>query len=327
MNFFKGKNALVTGGAGFIGSNLTHKLCELGANVTVIDFLIPDAGGNLFNLEGVKEKVTLVIDDMGSDKIGELLIDQDFVFNLAGQVSHISSMKNPINDLKINCESQLKFLEACRMVAKKNAKIVHTSTRQIYGSPKYLPIDEKHPLTPPDINGINKLASEQYHILYNKVYGLNTCVLRLTNTFGPRQLINHSKQGFIPWFVKQAICGEEISIFGTGLQIRDMNYVEDVVSALLSSAITEKSNGKIYNLGSQENLNLKNFVKLLIDITGKGSYKIIPFPEDQKKIDVGDTFCDYSKIESEVGWRPKVSISEGLEKMVAYYEQFKEHYL
>ena len=323
---YQDKDILITGGLGFIGSNLAHRLVDLGARVTLLDSLIPGYGGNLFNIKGIKDRVTVNISDI-RDRPGMnyLVRERDYIFNLAGQVSHIDSMRDPHMDLEINCRSQLSILEACRE-NNLTVKIIYASTRQIYGVPDYLPVDEKHPLRPVDVNGINKMAGEYYHILYNNVYGIEVCSLRLTNTFGPRQLMKHSRQGFIPWFVRQAIDGEEISVFGDGQQVRDFNYVEDVVEALLRAGTFESSAGKIFNLGGAEPKSLLQFVEILLSLTRKGSYRLVPFPEEAHKIHVGDFYSDYSKIQAELGWAPQTSLQEGLELTIEYYLKHKDRY-
>jgi len=324
---FKNKNIMITGGLGFIGSNLSHKLVDLGANVLIVDSLIPGHGGNLFNVEDIKDKIKVNLADIRSSHSMQVLVkDQDFIFNLAGQVSHIDSMKDPLTDLEINCTSQLSLLEACRN-NNKNVKIIFAGTRQIYGKPLFLPIDESHLLRPVDVNGINKMAGEWYHILYNNIYGLRSCSLRLTNTYGPRQLMKKiGSQGVIPVFIRQIIDGEKIKIFGTGQQLRDMNYVDDVCDAFLLAASNEKSNGQVYNLGHHDPVSLKEFVSFLLEINGSGEFEVVPFPEDREKIDVGSTYCSYSKIRNELGWEPKTDIKEGLRKTIEFYKKYKAHY-
>jgi len=322
----KGQNVLITGGLGFIGSNLAHRLVALGAKVTIVDSLIPAYGGNLFNIKGIEDKVWINIADV-RDQYGMnyLVQNQNYIFNLAGQVSHIDSMADPNTDLEINCKSQLSILEACRR-NNPEVKIIFAGTRQQYGKPDYLPVDEKHPLHPTDVNGINKMAGEWYHILYNNVYGIQATSLRLTNTFGPRQLLKHSRQGFIAWFIRQAIDGETISIFGDGKQVRDFNYIDDVVDAFLIAAAHNDTNGRIYNLGGDEHVSLLDFVKLLLDVVGGGQYKIVPFPPEKKRIDIGDFYADYTRIRENLGWHCTTTLREGLEKTVAYYRKYREHY-
>jgi len=317
---------LITGGIGFIGSNLAIKLDSLGADITIVDSMIPDYGGNLFNIEPVKDKLRVNFSDMRDiHTLPYLVGSNDVIFNLAGQVSHLDSMKAPSTDLDINVRAQISLLEACRK-HNPDAVIVYTSTRQIYGKPQYLPVDEAHPLCPVDVNGINKLAGEQYHLLYHKVYGIKTVALRLTNTYGPRQLIKNSRQGFIGWFIKKVICDEKIEIFGDGSQVRDLTFVDDVVDALIIAAQTPECFGNVYNLGG-ERISLKNLVNLMISIAGKGWYELIPFPEERKKIDIGDFYGDYTKFRKVTEWEPKVSLCDGLQRTIRYYDENKRKYL
>lgn len=326
LDNFKDKNVLITGGLGFIGSNLAIKLIELGAKVTLLDSMYPDYGGNLFNIEPIKDKVFVNFSDMRDTySLSYLVKEKDYIFNIAGQVSHIDSMKDPLTDMEINVRAQLFLLEICRKY-NKEAVIVYSSTRQFYGRPQYLPVDEKHPVIPTDVNGINKLAGEQYHLLYHKVHGLKTTALRLTNTYGPRQLIRHNRQGFIGWFIRKIVLDEEIEIFGDGHQIRDFNHVEDVVNALLLAAVTKDCYGEYFNLGG-EHLTLLELVKLMIEIHGKGSYRLVPFPEEKKRIDIGDFYGEFTKFKTTTGWEPRVSLKDGLRSTFSYYERYKDHYL
>ncbi len=323
--FFK-KNVLITGGLGFIGGNLARRLVEFESNVTLVDSLIDDYGGNLYNIKGIEDKVRVNIADVRDESSMRYLVrNQDYLFNLAGQVSHIDSMRDPYTDLEINCRSQLSILEACRKF-NPEIRIVFAGTRQQYGKPDYLPVDEKHLMHPTDVNGINKMAGEWYHIVYNNVYGIRATSLRLTNTYGPRLLMKHNRQGFIGWFIRQAIDSEEIKIFGDGRQMRDFNYVDDVVEAFLMVAVNEKADGEVFNLGDSNPTSLLDFVKILLDITGTGSFKIVPFPEEKKKIDIGDYYGNYDKIKKTIGWEPKTILREGLEKTVAFYKENKQHY-
>jgi UDP-glucose 4-epimerase len=322
-----GRDILVTGGLGFIGSNLARRLVDIGAKVTLVDSLLPAYGGNPFNIQGIEDLVRVNIADVRDEySMAYLVQGRDFIFNLAGQVSHIDSMVDPYTDLEINVRSQVSILEACRK-NNREVKIIYTSTRQLYGKPVYLPVDEKHPILPTDANGINKLSGELYHILYNNVYGVRTVSLRLTNTYGPRQLLKHSRQGFIGWFIRNIVGGDEIQIYGDGSQVRDFNYVDDVVDAMLLSAVSENANGEIYNLGGQEPISLKSLAELLIEINGSGSYRLVPFPPDKKLIDIGDFYGDHSKIVRELGWKPSTPLREGLEKTIAYYRENISHYI
>jgi UDP-glucose 4-epimerase len=325
---FAGKSVLITGGLGFIGSNLARRLVELEADVLLVDSLIPDYGGNLYNVKGLEPKLRINIADVRDvNGMQYLLRHQDFLFNFAGQVSHIDSMEDPETDLEINCRSQLSILEACRKGNPK-ARILYASTRQIYGRPVKLPADESHPIHPSDVNGVNKAGGEMYHRLYHQVYGLRTTSLRLTNTYGPRQLVKHNRQGFAPWFIRQAVRKEEILIFGDGSQKRDFNYVDDVVDAFLRAAISEKSVGEVYNLGASPPVSLLEFVKTLLEVSsGGGGYKMVPFPDERKRIDIGDFYNDFGKIRQELGWEPQVSLREGLARTVDYYRRNIDHYL
>ena len=323
---FENKNVLITGGAGFIGSNLAIKLAEMKANVTIVDSFIPEYGGNLFNLEPIKNKVKLNISDVRDEHSMKYLInDQDYLFNLAGQTSHIDSMNDPYVDLEINARAQLSILEACRRYNPK-IKIVFASTRQIYGRPQYLPVDENHPLYPVDVNGINKMAGEWYHIVYNDVYKIRSVVLRLTNTYGPRMRVKDARQTFLGIWIKNVIEGNKILVFGDGKQIRDFNYVDDVVNAILLSAQSEDADGMIFNLGADDPINLEDTAKLMIEISHNANYELVPFPAERKAIDIGDYYADYRKIRSKLGWQPKISLKDGLKLTINYYQEFNKHY-
>ena len=324
---YRGRSVLITGGLGFIGSNLARKLVEIGGvEVTILDALLPNQGGNLFNVEGFKDQVKVHTASMCDDWIVNHLVGgADYVFNLAGNVSHLDSMQYPQYDLELNCTAQLTFLEACRSF-NPHVKIVFTSTRQVYGTPVYLPLDEQHRIAPLDVNGINKLAAEHYHLLYHRVYGLRTVCLRLTNTYGPRQLMRHDRQGFIPWFIRKAIDGEVIELFGDGRQKRDMNYVDDVVEALLLAGVSETGEGEIFNLGGEEPIALCDLAQLLISITGRGSVCCSPFPPERQLIEIGNSFSSYKKIESALGWTPRVPLREGLARTVEFYRAHRAHY-
>jgi UDP-glucose 4-epimerase len=325
-DFYRNRKVLVTGGLGFIGSNLCRTLVDLGAQVLVVDSLLPDYGGNLFNLAGYEDKLRINIADVRGHGIQYLVRDQEVLFNLAGQVSHIDSMTDPFTDLEINCTSQVWILEAVRQ-HNPGLKVVYAGTRQIYGKPRYLPVDENHLLNPTDVNGINKISGEFYHLVYHSVYGLRASSLRLTNTYGPRQLIRHNRQGFIGWFIKKAVAGEEIQIFGDGQQKRDFDYVDDVVDAFLRAGATDAADGQVFNLGGEPPVSLLDLVQKLIALAGHGSYTIVPFPEERKKIDIGDFYADATKIRKALGWTPRLSLEEGLARTLAYYREHQEHYL
>ena len=325
--YFRDKHVLITGGLGFIGSNLAHRLVALGAEVLILDSLIPEYGGNVFNIHGLEDRLRVNIADMRDEHgLRYLVQGQDIIFNLAGQVSHTDSMVDPYTDLEINARSQLSLLEACRH-GNPAAKVVFASTRQIYGRPEYLPVDERHPLQPVDINGINKLAGEWYHMVYHQVYGLRTVSLRLTNTYGPRMRIRDARQTFIGWWFRQLLEGQTLSIFGDGLQVRDFHYIDDVIEALLMVAFYEAADGQIYNLGSDDPINLLNLARLMIEVNGGGQYDLRPFPDDRKRIDIGDFYGDYRRIRSKLGWRPLVGLRDGLTRTMDYFRANLDHYV
>ncbi len=324
---YKGRSALITGGLGFIGSNLARRLVEVGVEVTVLDALMPEQGGNPFNLRDLAGRVHVHTGDMRDPKVvGHVVSGMDYVFNLAGSVSHLESMQHPLRDLELNCAAHVTLLEACRSF-NPHVKIVFTSTRQVYGRPVYLPLDEQHRVAPLDVNGINKLAAEHYHLLYQRTYGTRTVCLRLTNTYGPRQLIRHNRQGFIAWFIRQAVEGGVIELYGEGRQRRDLNYVDDVVEALLLAGASEEAEGEVYNLGGDEPVSLAELAEELISITGRGSVRAVPFPPERQLIDVGNTHSSFAKIESALGWRPRTPLREGLRRTVEFYEQHRAQYL
>lgn len=323
---YRGRSALITGGLGFIGSNLARRLVEIGVKVSILDALLPDQGGNPYNVSDLLGHVEVHTADMRNQaSVNHLVGGVDFIFNLAGSVSHLDSMQQPLRDLELNCAAHVTLLEACRNF-NPHVKIVFTSTRQVYGRPVYLPLDERHRVAPLDVNGINKLAAEHYHLLYHRVYGTRAVCLRLTNTYGPRQLMHHNRQGFIAWFMRQAIDGGVIELFGEGRQRRDLNYVGDVVDALLLAGASEAAEGEIYNLGGDKPISLAELAEELISITGRGSLRPVPFPTEQQLIDVGNTYSSFAKIESAIGWRPRTELREGLERTVEFYRQHRTHY-
>ncbi len=325
--YYRGRPVLITGGLGFIGSNLARRLVDLGADVLVVDSLLADYGGNLFNLAGVEDKLRINIADVRQGTTMSYLVrGRDVIFNLAGQVSHIDSMQDPHTDLEINCRSQLTILEACRQ-HNPATKVVFAGTRQVYGRPERLPVDETHLVRPTDINGINKAAGENYHIVYNDVFGVRACSLRLTNVYGPRQLIRHNRQGFIGWFVRLALEGGEIRIYGDGSQIRDFVYVDDAADAFLRAGMLDVCNGDVFNVGGDEPISHRDLVALLLEVAGSGSATCIPWPAEMKRIDIGSFYSDSSKFRAATGWRPSVSLREGFARTLDYYRAHFDRYV
>ena len=323
---FNRKNVMITGGLGFIGSNLARRLVDLGANVTLVDSLIPEYGGNLTNISGIEEKVRVNISDVRDEYSMRYLIkNQEYLFNLAGQTSHIDSMQDPYTDLAINSQAQLYILEACRKY-NHHLKIVFASTRQIYGKPDYLPVDERHLLRPIDINGVNKMAGEWFHIIYNNVYGVRTSVLRLTNTYGPCMRVKDARQTFLGVWIRLILEGEPFEVWN-GEQLRDFNFTDDVVDAMLITAVRKEAEGQIFNLGGNEIISLKNLADLLVSVNGGGKYSIQKFPADRKRIDIGNYYSDYTFIQKILGWSPRITLNDGLHKTLAFYRKYLKHYI
>jgi UDP-glucose 4-epimerase len=293
-DFYRGRRVMITGGLGFIGSNLARRLADLGADVLLVDSLIPDYGGNLFNIAGIEDRVRVNVADVRqASTMNYLVRDREIIFNIAGQVSHIDSMTDPHTDLEINCRSQLTLLEACRH-HNPAVKVVYASTRQIYGRAEFLPVTEQHLVRPTDVNGINKAAGEYYHLVYNNVFGIRASALRLTNIYGPRQLIKHNRQGFIGWFIRLALEDQEISVFGDGSQIRDFVYVDDAVDAFLRAGACDGCNGEVFNVGGDDHISHRDLVKMLIEVAG---------------------------------WAPAVSLRQGFERTLAFYREHLHHYV
>lgn len=330
LDFYAGRRTLVTGGMGFIGSNLAIRLLELGAEVLIVDALIAETGGNPFNIESVRDHPRLSVRKVDVRDVlamERLVRGQEVIFNLAGQVSHIDSMQDPFNDLEINCRSQLALLEACRSNAPET-KVVFSSTRQIYGRvpEEQLPVSERQPPDPVDVNGINKLAGERYHVLYSNTYGVRASVLRLTNTYGPRMLVKNNRQTALGWLIRQVLDGEHITIFGDGLQLRDFTYVDDAVDACLRAGANDTANGQVFNLGATEPVSLRELAELLIEVSGSGSYQLVPFPPERKVIDIGSIYVDDAKIRRVLGWQPGIDLREGLRRTVSFYREHRAHY-
>ena len=324
---YRGQSVTVMGGLGFIGSTLVRALLAGGARVTVVDSMHPQHGGNRFNLADVADRVDIhVLDGADTSAMRRHVRDRSVVFNLAGQVSHIDSMANPAGDLASNCGAALGALEAVRL-EQSGARIVFTSTRQVYGRSRDGRIDETHAVRPVDINGIHKVAAEEYHRLYAEVHGVNSVVLRLTNIYGPRQLLRHARQGFVAWFVRLALLGEEIPLYAPGTQTRDFCYVDDAVDAILRVGMRGRVGCEVFNVGGSDTRSLKDFTETLLRIAGTGSMRLVEYPADRKAIEVGSIEISDQRLRLTTGWVPSVSVEEGLARMIAYYRANARHYL
>ena len=326
MDEFRGEKILITGGLGFIGSNLAIRLIEAGASVTIVDSLFPTCGANYFNIETIRNDIEIVEGDAANLTLMRRLVrGKKYVFNLAGHVSHIESMEDPFSDLHMNALAPLSVLEACRH-ENRGARVIYAGTRQSYGRPESLPLVETQLLKPIDVNGVSKMAGEWLHMVYDRAHGISAVSLRLVNTYGPRQLVKHARQGFVGWFIKQAIEGEEIQLFGDGQQLRGFNYIDDVVDALLIAATHSRLRGDYFNLGGERPVTLEAFVQLLLRVTGRGSYRIVPFPADKKAIDIGSVYTSAEKFNAATGWKPRTTLEEGLTRTVDYYRRCCKHY-
>ena len=319
---FAGQNVLITGGMGFIGSNLAHRLIEFGARVTIMDILDPDTGANLQNIIDIRDQVEFIKADIRDDAQTRFAVkDKKFLFNLAGQGSHLGSIQDPVKDLDVNGMGQLKLLLACHRY-NPEIRIIYPSTRQVYGRTQYTPVDEFHPLVPVDYNGVSKHTGAMYHLTFNNIYGMWTTILRMTNVYGPRMRIRDSRLTFIGCWFKYLLLDMELDVYGDGQQIRDLNYVEDVIDAMLLSVTNPAARGRIYNLGGAP-VHLVDLAQLLIEINGGGRYKLVPFPDNRKRIDIGDYFGDYSQIQNELGWEPKIDVDEGVKKLFEWVKENK----
>lgn len=325
--FYRGKKALITGGAGFLGSNLAHALVSLGAEVTILDSMKSLYGGNLFNLRDIRDGVKFVLGDI-RDKalVAELVVGKDVIFNFAAQVSYIDSSKIPFEDLDVNCGGHLTILEACRNM-NPQVKVIFSSSRMVLGKILEDPMTESHPTNPLSLYGIHKLAAEKYHLMYHKDYGIPTVVLRVTNPYGVRQQIKHSKYSIPGWFMRLAMEGKPIKIFGDGAQIRDYVYVSDIVDAFLGVGAREEAVGEVYNCGSGVSTRFRDMVECIVDVVGSGSLEYVPWPENYERVETGDFRTDITKLSNAIDWRPSISLREGMERMVAYYRVNLESYL
>jgi UDP-glucose 4-epimerase len=322
----RGRTVLITGGLGFIGSNLAHRLVELGAKVTIVDALLPLYGGNLTNIGEIQDRVTLYRADIRDARSIEGLVSgQEFIFNLAAQVSYITSDEDPVLDLDINCRGHLNLLEACRRV-NRDARILFPGTRMQYGRIETVPVPESHPMNPLGIYGIHKLTGENYYRMYHRTHGLKTTVLRIANPYGIRHQMKHSKYGILNWFVRLAMDGQRIRIFGTGDQVRDYVYVGDVVEAFLAAALHPAAVGESFNVGSGTGTPFVDMARTVVEVVGAGELEMVPWPKDYFHIETGDYVLDISKMTRLLGWKPGVSLAEGVRLTHGFYVRHRDRY-
>jgi UDP-glucose 4-epimerase len=326
LEAFRGAHVVITGGMGFIGSALARRLVMLGAEVLLVDSMIPEYGANRANIADLRDRVAVKIADIrGGSVLRHHLADQDYLFNLAAQTSHLDSMAAPADDLAINCTALLELLEACRTI-NPGIVIVHAGTRQIYGRPHYLPVDEQHPLRPVDVNGVNKMAGEAYHLLFHDVYGIRSRSLRLTNIYGPGMRIKDARQTFLGIWFRRVIEGEPFEVWG-GEQRRDLLYVDDAAEAFLCAALTSEAEGLALNVGGGEPCSLKALAQSIITANSGGNYEIREFPPERKRIDIGDFVTDDRQFRTLSGWCPRISLSDGIARSLDYYRCHLASYL
>lgn len=323
---FKGKSVLVTGGMGFIGSSMAIRLAQAGAKVTLLDAMVPDYGGNEFNISPVKNDVLVNYCDIRDENaVNYLVRKQDYVFHLAGQVCHLMSLTNPFPDISINIHGTAIVMEALRKY-NPEAIVVYTGTRGQYGSAVSFPVNEEAPTNPKGIYEISNLTAEKIIKVYNDVHHVRSVLLRLSNIYGPRSQMLSSRFGVANWFVRVAMDNDEIQVFGDGSILRDFCYVDDTVDAILQSAITQEAYGEIFNVGSDIPVSFLELVKTIIAVTKRGSWKFAEFSPERKAQEPGDFYSDISKIDRIVGWRPTTPLADGLAKTVEYYENYRDHY-
>lgn len=326
MKNFKGKEVLITGGLGFIGSNLSIELVKQGAHVTIVDNMLPRQGSNLFNIREIEDKVRVNISDIRSQlSMNHLVKGKDYVFHLAGQVNHVDSMRNPLQDLEINCVGTLALLEALRHHNRK-AKVIFAGTRGEYGASVKLPVDEEHPTNPKGIYAVTNLTAEKMVLVYDDIFGIKGVCLRITNTYGPRHHMMHDEYGVFNWFIRKALDNEEIPVFGDGRILRDFLYVKDLVSCMLMTAQTDDAYGKVFNVGTGVPVSFIDLAKRIVKIAGTGKVAYTEFTQERKEVEPGDYYADISRIRKIVGWFPKVSLDQGIKQTIDFYRKYKKEY-
>jgi len=323
---FQGRKVMVTGGLGFIGSNLSARLVERGAKVTVVDNMIPRLGGNLFNVKEIADRIHLNFSDVRDGHSMDFLVkDHEYIFHLAGQVNHVDSIRNPIQDLDINCRGTLVLLESCRKY-NRDVKIIFAGTRGEYGSSVRLPVGEDHPTNPKGIYAVTNLTAEKMVLVYQDVHKISGSCLRITNTYGPRHQMAHDEYGVLNWFVRKAIDDEVIPVFGDGRILRDFLYVDDLVDCFLQVALCEAAYGEVFNVGTGVPISFIDLAKKIVQVAGQGKVTFAEFTQERKEVEPGDYYTDISKIRRTVGWEPGTGLEEGLRKTIDFYRRHKKEY-
>jgi UDP-glucose 4-epimerase len=323
---FSGKKVLITGGLGFIGSNLSIRLVNLGADVTLVDNMMPRQGGNLFNVSEIAGRVHINFSDVRNGLSMDYLVkEQDYIFHLAGQVNHVESVRNPIQDLDINCRGTLVLLESCRKF-NRGARIIFAGTRGEYGKSVKLPVAEDHPTNPKGIYAVTNLTAEKMVLVYRDIHGIEGTCLRITNTYGQRHQMQHDEFGVVNWFIRKAIDGEMIPVFGDGRIIRDFLHVDDLVRCLLKVASSDMAYGDVFNVGTGIPTSFLDLAKVIVEVAKTGSYAFTEFTQERKEVEPGDYYTDISKIKGMLGWEPQVTLREGLESTIQFYRKYKVHY-
>jgi len=327
MQRYRDLPVLITGGLGFLGSNLAIRLVEEGARVTIVDSSIPGCGANEYNLSPVRDRVSIIAQDIAEPRNFIAAIQEArAIFNLAGEISHIHSMDFPERDLHINTVAQLRFLLECQ-ASNPGVRVVYASTRQIYGVPDYLPVDENHPIQPVDYNGVHKYAASMYHLMLGRSGAIDAISLRLTNVYGPRMALDIPCQGFLSAFLRRMLLGRPLEIFGTGEQLRDPVYVDDAVEAFLVAGSIEHGPSLAYNIGGPEALSLNEIARLATAAAGLDAPSQRPFPGEIKAIDIGSYRTDTSRAARELNWRPRVHFADGIRRTLDYYRAELSNYL
>jgi len=323
---FKDKKILITGGLGFIGSNLAIKLYGLGAKITILDGMIEGHGGNVFNIDPIKKSVHVHFSDIRNRKtINYIVRDKDFIFHLAGQNDHVLSLRDPFPDIDINIKGSAVLLEACKNF-NKEAKLIYTGTRGEYGVATQLPVNEETPINPKGIYELSSLAAQKLFKIYHDNHGIRSVALRLTNIYGERAQMKHDRFGVINWFIRQAINNDTISVFGDGSIMRDFLYVDDAVDAILMCAQENSAYGELFNVGHDKPYSFLEAAKTIVRIAGSGEWALAPFSPERLAQEPGDYYSDIKKIKNTVGWEPRTDLEKGLEKTIIFYQKYQRHY-